>query len=120
MEDIPIESSHKAFKEVDCKSTIEERLKNLEEQVKTLTQLVTKNVNVVEGTISFDVVGKGIKVSGDTKMYKDNLKTLGAKWNPSLKSWILSPIKAKCVIKFFELVEGVNVIVSEEATEILK
>ena len=118
MEDISIESSHKAVLE----NTIEERLKNLEEQVKTLTQLVTKNVNVTEGvsTISFDVVGKGIKVSGDTKMYKDNLKTLGAKWNPSLKSWILSPMKAKCVIKFFEIVEGVEVTVSSEAKEILK
>lgn len=48
---------------------------------------------------------KSFVLRGNTKIYKENIKKLGGKWNPSLKDgpgWIFSMKKVKDVSEFFE------------------
>ena len=58
--------------------------------------------NIEQNVVTFDFVGRGIKVSGDTRKHKEIIKTMGGKWNPSMKSWILTIPKGKALKQFLE------------------
>ena len=54
---------------------------------------------IEDGVIKFSIYKKGVIVKGDTKGYKDILKTKGAaSWNGGLKGWIMSIPKAQLLI----------------------
>ena len=46
--------------------------------------------------------GKGLLVTGDTKSCKDDLKSLGGKWNPTLNGWVYSPNRREDLEKYME------------------
>lgn len=45
--------------------------------------------------ITFSKYKDKVLVSGNTMAVKDKLKSNGAKWNPTLKSWIMSQSEAE-------------------------
>lgn len=51
-----------------------------------------------DGVIEFSLYKKGVKISGDTKKYKEILKSRGATWNSTLRSWIMTIPKAQILI----------------------
>jgi len=50
--------------------------------------------------------GKGLWVCGPTIPYKDQLKSLGGKWNPSKKAWIFSLKPQQQLLDLLKLTEG--------------
>jgi len=59
----------------------------------------------LEGEIKFSLYKKGAKVSGETKPYKDIIKSLGGKWNGGLKCWIMTVENAK---KAYQACHAIN------------
>ena len=45
--------------------------------------------------ITFETYKKSILVSGNTKPVKEVLKSNGARWNPTLKGWVMTPANAE-------------------------
>lgn len=52
--------------------------------------LVKNNISLVNLKIDHTTYPKAFVVLGDTKNVKDKIKSLGGKWNPTLKGWIFS------------------------------
>lgn len=48
-----------------------------------------------EVSLNFEEYKKCILVTGDTKPVKDLLKSHKAKWNPTLKGWVMTPENAE-------------------------
>ena len=64
----------------------------LERLVKLEEKMTPKTVNTTpkNGLVEIEVYKQGIRVFGDTLIHKEKIKSFGGKWNPSLKSWIMS------------------------------
>ena len=107
-----MEDQMKVFEDFD------RRLKNLEEKniMPSCFSVSTKNKEETEShnDISFDVYKKGVCISGDTKPYKDIIKGLGAKWNPTLVAWIATNKTGLKCFSFFENMEDVRLTETEE------
>ena len=79
-----------------------EHLKNIhtnaqgEKYTKETTETPEHFINIINVIIKFDrvlieIIGSFIWVSGETKSYKEQLKTLGFKWSSNKSSWYLAP-----------------------------
>ena len=67
----------------------------------TQTQTVSPKITIMK-TLS----RKGLWVTGPTMPYKDQLKALDGKWNPSRKSWILNLKYQTELLDLFQLTEN--------------
>lgn len=103
----------------------EETSREIEEHKKRISILETfisnsrkktssSDSNFEPNVITFDTTGRGIKVSGDTRKHKEIIKTMGGKWNPSLKSWILTIPKGKALKQFLETYLELEIRTTEE------
>ena len=79
-----------------------EKLKNIhtnaqgETYTKDTTETPDHFINIINELIRFEnvlieIIGSFIWVSGDTKPYKDIIKSLNFKWSPNKTSWYLAP-----------------------------
>ena len=73
------------------------RLEKLEAMMEELQKPSSKNC-----TPTFTPYKKGILASGDTRPHKEKLKSLGGKYNPTLKGWIFSKENGEKAIKEFQ------------------
>ena len=80
-------------------------LSEMEQLKSEMAALTARNDSIVsnasefgDGVIKFEAYKKGVKISGDTKQYKDTLKKAGGKWNGTLKSWIMTIAASQLLI----------------------
>lgn len=66
------------------KETTAETAEEWREVIASLIQLKMVNVKI-------EVIGSFLWLSGDTKPYKEKIKTLGFRWNNNKKAWYKSP-----------------------------
>lgn len=74
------------------------RLEKLEAMMEKLNQ----KPKMVSDTPTFTPYKKGVLASGDTRPHKEKLKSLGGKYNPTLKGWIFSKENGEKAMKEFQ------------------
>lgn len=93
-----LENVEKELDELKLSLKMEKELDELKLSKKAENLLkVGENDNVL-----IEKYKKSIKISGDTKIHKDFLKENKAKWNSTLKSWIVKPDEIGSIVDYFK------------------
>ena len=118
MEELQQKIERLELEHLETSKMIEDHKKRIEilENFISNSRKKSSSNSVEPNVINFDLAGRGVKVSGDTKKQKEVIKTMGGKWNPSMKSWILTIPKAKALKQFLESFDELEIRTTNEYT----